>query len=90
VTFTNDGIHDSVISSAYNLKFDLEKLSARLIFRLQENDRDELYQREFFQTSVDISKFVKGIGMNSFIAKTILGSFKKLGSLDFHFPIRKV
>jgi hypothetical protein len=86
----NDGGNESLVTSIIDLRQDLLRMSAKVIVRLPENDQDQSYGREVFKTSVDIAKFVKGIGLSNFFAKTVMDTFKEWINLDMNFPIKKV
>jgi hypothetical protein len=78
------------MSGVGDIKVDLEKLILRLLIKLPETENDENYHREFFRTSIDVTKFFREINRISFISKAIMESVKN--SLDFkmQFPMKKV
>jgi hypothetical protein len=86
----NDGIHDTVIFGVGEYFFDCEKLTVKLLVKLPENDRDENYQRVFFRTKIDMSRFFNGIGGTNLATKALMDSMIK--SIDFEpkLPLKKV
>jgi hypothetical protein len=90
VTLNNDGIHATLISATGKYQFDLLKMTMKLLVRLPENDRDENYQRVFFRTSIDLTKFYNGIGGTNPVTKALMDSLAK--SIDFEpkLPMKKV
>lgn len=73
-----------------DVKVDLEKLKFEITARTPENDRDENFKREFFRTSVDVSKFYAGIGGSSFIMRPIMEAYIKAIDFEPKFPMKKV
>jgi hypothetical protein len=85
----NDGVHATLISGSGDLHYDLLKLTARLIIRVPESDSDKRYNREIFQTSVDIEKFLKGVGGNWF-TREIMKDIKSCLDFEAKLPVPKV
>jgi hypothetical protein len=79
-----------VLSGTANVKVDLEKLIIRLLIKIPANDDDENYQREFFRTSINVTKYAGEIGRMSLFAKTILESYNNSTDLKLQFPMKKV
>jgi hypothetical protein len=65
------------------------KLTARLIIRVPESDSDKRYQRELIQTSIDIEKFLKGVGGNWF-TRGIMKDIRSCLDFDPIIPLPKV
>jgi hypothetical protein len=85
----NKGVEDTLITIIFDLLLEVEKVTVRMTVKLPENDEDKRYQRQLFQTSIDVAKFFKGQGGN-YITNAILGNF--FTSIDFEpkFPMPKV
>jgi hypothetical protein len=90
VTLINDGVRNTLISGTGEFYFDLLKMTVKLLVRLPENDRDENYQRVFFRTSIDLTKFFNGIGGTNPVTKALMESFTKSIDFDPKLPLKKV
>jgi chemotaxis methyl-accepting protein methylase len=90
ITLVNEEGHDTLMSGVTRLKADLEKFVVRLLLKIPAYEDDEKYQREFFRTSVNVTKFFRDINHMSFFSKTVMDILQD--SLDFkiQFPMKKV
>lgn len=86
---SNDGVHDSLVNSTYISAVDIERMILNFKVKVPANELDENYQKDFFQTTIDVEKFLKGVRGN-YVINTFMGNFVK--SLDFEpsFPFKKV
>jgi hypothetical protein len=85
----NDGVHPTLISGTSDLKLDMLKMTARIIIRIPENEKDKSFQRDLFQTSIDIEKFLKGIGGN-WLTRGIMANFRSHLDFEPKVPLPKV
>lgn len=79
----------SLINAVGTTLFDIEKLVVYLKFKIQENNRDEVYKKVFFNTVVDVNKLMSGIYSN-YIAKSLLEGLQKSVDFELKFPFKKV
>lgn len=86
---SNDGIHDSMIDIDLETLAVIEKMMVHVKINFALDKNDKTYQREFFQTSVDVKRLQDGV-QGSFVIKMFLENFYK--SIDFEpkFPLKKV
>jgi hypothetical protein len=78
-----------LISGTSELKLDILKLTARIIIRVPENEKDSNFQRDLFQTSVDFEKFLKGIGGN-WVTRGIMADLRSHLDFEPKVPLPKV
>lgn len=86
----NDGVHDTVINITFETFVVLDKMLVHLKFLEKEFPSDQIFRKEHFSTTFDVSRFFKGVQGN-FIIKIFAESFLK--SLTFAvptFPLQKV
>lgn len=56
---------------------------------MPDDKNDDEYKREFFKTSIDAQKILKGIYGN-YVTESIMENFVKSINFDTKFPIKKV
>lgn len=89
ITLFNDGIHDSSLDIDAESFAVIEKMMVRVKINLALDENDRSYQKQFFQTSVDVKRLLDGVQGN-FVIKMFMENLYK--SIDFEpkFPFKKV
>lgn len=85
----NDGVHDTIINFYAETFAVIEKMSGHVRITTPMNDDDKTYEKEFFRTSVDVEKLMKGVQGN-FVIKVFLENFLKSIEFEPKFPMNKV
>jgi hypothetical protein len=85
----NDGVNSTVISGTGILKTDLLALVSQVLLKVPENENDINYRRKWFSVTLNVEKFLNGVGSYSFLMHVM----RDLRShLDFEpkLPLKKV
>lgn len=85
----NDGVHDSVLNITIEHKFDVLQMRMLVKVNLPIDKRDTTYQRELFQTNVDVEKLFKGI-TGTFVLNTFMENFRDCIDFEPKLPFRAV
>ncbi|CRK89143.1 CLUMA_CG002904, isoform A [Clunio marinus] len=70
-TLQNDGIHSTSLNVSFDNFYDIGKLRFTFSINFPENDQDQRYKREYFRTTADLGKLLKGAFGNSFTEQMI-------------------
>lgn len=89
VKVLNDGSGGSLLNATLELFETIENFLASIIVRVPANEKDKNYQKEFYRTTIDFKKVLKGI-QPSFVAKVIMENFQKAADFEVKFPFQKV
>ncbi|CRK89141.1 CLUMA_CG002902, isoform A [Clunio marinus] len=68
-TLQNDGVHATLVYVSFDNFYEVVKARIRCSINFPENDRDREYKRQYFKTSVDFERLLKGVFGNSLIEK---------------------
>lgn len=89
MTLHNDGIHDTSIDGAIQLFKDVYEWRADVAFALAPSNSSYRSTKEYFRTSLNVSKIIQGFRGN-FIIAPIIDSLIKSINMDFElkFPFK--
>lgn len=89
ITSFNDGIHDTLVNVTFRTFVVLQKMAMTIKIRVPINEKDNNYQKEFFQTSIDLSKLYYGARGN-YVTKILADAFIGPTSSSYKlFPMAK-
>lgn len=89
ISLSNDGEHSSTLNFTIHVAVAIERIKVAARIMMPRDPQDKEYQRQFFQTTIDVNNLLAGIE-GSFVIKAVMEnlipSFDKIPS----FPIAAV
>jgi hypothetical protein len=85
----NDGVTDTVFNIRQEFFTVVKKIWAHVKVNVPANDNDINYSVDFFKTSVDAEKFLKGVKGN-YVLKVYADAFFNSADRKIEFPLQKV
>lgn len=89
ITLENDGLHDTIMNVTLESFIDFDNILVLSKLYLPDDKSGKSFTREYFSTSLDVSKITKAMKANALIRVVVEDLLK---SLDFElkFPMKKV
>jgi hypothetical protein len=89
VSFSNDGLHSSVLNITTEYKKVVTRYKADVKIMTQMNKDDKNFERELFKTNLDVGKAFKGIHGNFFV-RGFFENYAKSADFELKLPFQKV
>jgi hypothetical protein len=89
IDFYNDRIHGAVLNATLEWKVVITQYKAEVKVMTQEDKSDKIFNREFFRTSFNLNRLLRGVYGN-FLVRLFFEQLTKSAKYPIKLPIEKV